>query len=119
MRWGRVVVFLPGLGRDLGSDGDGLLGAAGGRVLGRGEYLGPVPAEGHCPGAERAADLAGGGGAGGAAWSAGLRLARPARCHGADAVPCGATRGAPPRCRRGPGAAAHQSGRARCARFGE
>jgi hypothetical protein len=42
-----VVVFLPGLGRHLGWHGDGLLGAAGGRVAGRGEDLGPVPAEQH------------------------------------------------------------------------
>jgi hypothetical protein len=33
----RVVVLLPGFGRDRGGDGDGLLGAAGRRVLGRGE----------------------------------------------------------------------------------
>src|SRR5260370_353018 len=54
---GRVVVFLAGLGRDLGRDGDGLLGAAGGRVFGRGEDLGPVAAGQHGGGAERAADL--------------------------------------------------------------
>src|ERR1017187_6514575 len=36
---GGVVVLLPGLGRDLGGDGDGLLGAAGRRVLGRGQDL--------------------------------------------------------------------------------
>ena len=36
---GGVVVFLPGLRRDLRGDGDGLLGAAGGRVFWRGEDL--------------------------------------------------------------------------------
>ena len=40
MRFRGVVVFLRGLGVDLGRDGDGLLGAAGGRVLSRGEDLG-------------------------------------------------------------------------------
>jgi hypothetical protein len=45
--WRGVVVLLPGFGRDLGRDGDGLLGAAGGRVFWRGEDLGPVAAEGH------------------------------------------------------------------------
>src|SRR6516162_3808788 len=34
--WRGVVVFLPGLGCDVWADGDGLLGAAGGRVLRRG-----------------------------------------------------------------------------------
>ena len=71
-------MFLPGLGRDLGSDGDGLLGAAGGRVVGRGEDLGPVPAQGHRGRAERAADLAGGGGAGDAVVAVGVVGGEPA-----------------------------------------
>ena len=65
-------MFLPGLGRDAGPDGDGLLGAAGGRVLGRGEDLGPVPVQGHRLRAERAADLARGGGAGDAVVAVGV-----------------------------------------------
>ena len=48
----------PGLRGDLGRDGDGLLGAAGWRVLRRGEDLGPVAIQGHGGWAERAADLA-------------------------------------------------------------
>src|ERR1022692_1090916 len=47
VRWGGVVVFLPGLCRDLGRDGDGLLRAAGGRVLRRGEDLGPAAVQRH------------------------------------------------------------------------
>src|ERR1700684_1752322 len=39
---GGVVVFLPGFGGYVRGDGDGLLLAAGGRVLGRGEDLGPA-----------------------------------------------------------------------------
>src|SRR6516225_512798 len=39
---GGVVVFLPGFGGRVWRDGDGLLLAAGGRVSGRGEDLGPV-----------------------------------------------------------------------------
>src|SRR5271166_98298 len=45
VRGGGVVVFLRGLGGDLGRDGEGLLGAAGGRVRGRGEDLGAVPVQ--------------------------------------------------------------------------
>ena len=69
---GRVVVFLPGLGRDLRGDGDGLLGAAGWRMLGQGEDLGAAAAAGHRAGPERAADLAGGGGAGDAVVAVGV-----------------------------------------------
>jgi hypothetical protein len=57
------VVFLPGFRVHLGRDGDRLLGAAGLRVFGRGEDFGSVPVQPHRGGAERAADLAGGGGA--------------------------------------------------------
>ena len=64
VRGGGVVVFLRGLGCYLWRHGDGLLCAAGLGMPGRGEDLGPVPAEGHRGGAERAADLAHGGGAG-------------------------------------------------------
>ena len=63
VRGGGVVVFLRGLGGDLGRDGDGLLGAAGRRVLGGCEDLRAVPVQGHRGGPERAADLAHGGGA--------------------------------------------------------
>ncbi len=51
-------MFLAGFGRDLGGDGDGLLGAAGGRVAGRGEDFRAAAVEGHRLGPERAADLA-------------------------------------------------------------
>jgi hypothetical protein len=57
-------VFLRGLGEHVRRDGDGLLGAAGLVVLRGPEDLGPVPVQGHRGGAERAADLAHGGGAG-------------------------------------------------------
>src|ERR1700691_846679 len=63
VRGGGVVVFLRGLGGGLGRDGDGLLCAAGRGVLRRGEDLGPVAVQRHRGGAERAADLADGGGA--------------------------------------------------------
>jgi hypothetical protein len=56
-------VFLRGFRGDLGRDGDGLLIAAGGRVLGRCEDLGPVPLQGHRGRAQGAPDLAHGGGA--------------------------------------------------------
>jgi hypothetical protein len=58
VRGGGVVVFLRGLGQDVRGDGEGLLGAAGGRVGGRGEDLGAVPVQCHRGGTERAADLA-------------------------------------------------------------
>jgi hypothetical protein len=60
---GRIVVFLRGLGQHVRRDGDGLLGAAGLRVLRGLQDLGPVPVQPHRGGAERAADLAHGGGA--------------------------------------------------------
>src|ERR1022692_2083680 len=44
---GGVVVFLRGLGGDVGWHGNGLLGAAGRRVLRRAEDLGPLVAQGH------------------------------------------------------------------------
>src|ERR1700729_1599940 len=72
-----VVVFLPGLGRDVRGDGDGLLGAAGGRVLRRGEDFGPVAGERHGGGAERAADLARGGRAGDAVVAVGIVAGEP------------------------------------------
>ena len=67
-----------GLGRDCRGDGDGLLGAAGGRVLGRGEDLGPGAIECHRVRAEGAADLAGGGGAGDAVVAVGVIGGEPA-----------------------------------------
>jgi hypothetical protein len=57
-------VFLGCLGCHAGRDGDGLLGAAGGGLVWRGEDLGPLPVQGHGRGAERAAGLPRGGGAG-------------------------------------------------------
>jgi hypothetical protein len=51
-------VFLRGFRGDLGRDGEGLAGAAGGRVFRGLEDLGPVPVQGHRGGPERAADLA-------------------------------------------------------------
>ena len=57
----RVVVLLPGLGADLGRDGDGLLRAAGLGVFRGLQDLGPVPVQEHRRGAQRAADLARGG----------------------------------------------------------
>jgi hypothetical protein len=56
-------VFLAGLGGHVRGDGDGLLGAAGREVLRRGQDLRPVAGERHGRRAERAADLAHGGGA--------------------------------------------------------
>src|ERR1022692_1677710 len=47
VRGGGVVVFLRGLGGDVRWHGDGLLGAAGRRVLRRAEDLGPLVAQGH------------------------------------------------------------------------
>jgi hypothetical protein len=58
-------VFLPCLCRDLRWDGDGLLDAAGRRVLRRGEDLGAAAVEFHRLGPVGAADLARGGGAAG------------------------------------------------------
>jgi hypothetical protein len=54
-----VVVFLAGFGVDGGSDGDGVLGAAGRRVGWRVENLGVVEAECERVGFERAAQFAG------------------------------------------------------------
>jgi hypothetical protein len=59
-----VVELLPGLDRDAGPGGDGQLGAAGRRMLRRVEDLGPVACQSHRRRPQRAADLAGGGGAG-------------------------------------------------------
>ena len=56
-------MLLRGLGAGLGRHRDGLLGAAGRRVPGRGEDLGPVAVQRHRGRAERAADLAHGRGA--------------------------------------------------------
>ena len=56
-------MLLPGFRVDLGRDRESLPGAAGLRVPGRLEDFGPVPVQGHRGGAERASDLAHGGGA--------------------------------------------------------
>jgi hypothetical protein len=71
-------VFLAGFSCDVRADGDGLLSAAGRRVLGRGEDLGPVPVQRHGGGPERAADLAGDSGAGGAVVAVGVVAGVPA-----------------------------------------
>jgi len=63
VRGGRVVVFLRGFRIHFGRDGEGLLGAAGLRVLRGLQDLGPVPVQPHRGGPQRAADLACGGGA--------------------------------------------------------
>ncbi len=60
---GRVVVFLRGLGEHVRRDGDRLLGAAGLGMFGGLQDLRAVPVQRHRRGAERAADLAHGGGA--------------------------------------------------------
>ena len=73
-----VVVFLPGLRRDVRPDGEGLLGAAGRRVLRRGEDLRPGAVEGHGVRAERAAEFARGGGAGDAVVAVGVVGGEPA-----------------------------------------
>ena len=75
----RIVVFLPGLSCYCRGHGDGLLGAAGRRVLWRGEDLGPVPVQFHGVRAERAADLAGGGRAGDAVVAVGVVGGVPAK----------------------------------------
>src|SRR5258706_7698409 len=54
---GGVVVFLPGLGRYVRADGDGLLCAAGGRGAGGGEDLGAGPGQGDRAGGQRGAGL--------------------------------------------------------------
>ena len=75
-------MFLAGLGRHLRRDGDGLLGAAGRRVLGRGEDLGPVAVEFHRVRAERAADLAHDRGAHDAVVAVGVvAVIRPSLCR--------------------------------------
>jgi hypothetical protein len=64
-------VFLPGFLGYFGPGRDGLLGAAGLRVLGRDQDLGPGAARQHRFGAERAAEFPGGGWAGMAAMAVG------------------------------------------------
>jgi hypothetical protein len=78
VRRGRVVVFLPGFGGHVRRDGDGLLLAAGWRVPGRGEDLGPVAVQGHGGGPQRAADLPHDRGAGDAVIAIGVVAGDPA-----------------------------------------
>src|SRR5262249_32910377 len=72
--WG----FVAGVSGTAGGDGDGLLLAAGGRVVGWGEDLGPVAVQGHGGGPQRAADLARGRGAGDAVVAVGVVAGDPA-----------------------------------------
>jgi hypothetical protein len=66
------MVFLRGLGQHVRGNGDRLLGAAGLGVLQGLQDLRAVPVQGHRRGAERAADLARGGGAGDAVVAVGV-----------------------------------------------
>src|SRR5947207_166091 len=61
--WWRRQARCGWCGADAGRDGDGLLGAAGRGMLRGLQDLRPVPVQEHRRGAERAADLAHGGGA--------------------------------------------------------